>query len=78
MLAYVFWHWKQDRIEVNRYEMLLQFHTSLTQKQPEGFIHSIAFAIEGAPWATVCRSQRQCPCIDQRYDAELCAVLRPK
>lgn len=52
MLAYVFWHWKQDRIEVNRYEMLLQnFHTSLTQKQPEGFIHSIAFAIEGAPWA---------------------------
>lgn len=42
MLAYVFWHWKQDRIEVNRYEMLLQFHTSLTQKQPEGFIHSIA------------------------------------
>lgn len=51
MLAYVFWHWRQDSITSERYEHLLRgFHESLAGSPPRGFHKSGTFRIRGAPW----------------------------
>jgi hypothetical protein len=51
MLAYVFWHWKQPAVDIRQYEQWLRaFHAALAADPPDGFAHSFAYAIAGAPW----------------------------
>ncbi|MGH3147187.1 MAG: hypothetical protein ACRDTR_15430 [Rubrobacter sp.] len=51
MLAYVFWHWPSQEIEVGHYERsLMSFHETLARAEQEGFRGSVTFRIEGAPW----------------------------
>ena len=51
MIAYVFWHWKADRVSAEHYETLARaFHARLREAPPAGFLESFAFAIPGAPW----------------------------
>ena len=51
MLAYVFWHWRADSLSAEHYEqMTREFHSSLAQRRPPGFLRSAAFAIPPAGW----------------------------
>jgi hypothetical protein len=51
MLAYVFWHWPQPGVDAGVYlTALREFHDSLAAGKPEGFIHSCAYRLNGAPW----------------------------
>lgn len=54
MLAYVFWHWPRQEIQLPEYEARLrEFHESLWAHSPDGFLQSASFHIEGAPWTPV-------------------------
>lgn len=54
MLAYVFWHWPQPEIQLPEYEARLrEFHESLRDHPPAGFLQSASFRITGAPWTPV-------------------------
>ena len=51
MLAYVFWHWPQPTIDTGLYQNnLIEFHQTLGDNKPDGFQHSVVFAIQGAVW----------------------------
>lgn len=51
MLAYVFWHWPNDRVSRDEYETdLRRFHQTLGANKSAGFIGSTVFSIEGADW----------------------------
>lgn len=51
MLAYVFWHWRQEQIERGAYlDHLAEFHQTLAANKPEGFQRSVVFGIRGANW----------------------------
>ena len=51
MLAYVFWHWPNARIDSDTYESgLRQFQSVLSDHKPDGFQRSVVFRIHGAPW----------------------------
>ncbi|HEU4794975.1 MAG TPA: hypothetical protein VFT02_05045 [Pyrinomonadaceae bacterium] len=51
MLAYVFWHWPQASVERATYVARLEdFHHTLAANRPQGFRHSVVFAIEDADW----------------------------
>lgn len=51
MLAYVFWHWPQPTIDTELYQSnLIQFHKTLGDNKPDGFQHSVVFAIQNAFW----------------------------
>lgn len=51
MLAYVFWHWPQPRIERGAYlDHLAGFHQTLAANKPNGFQRSVVFAVKGANW----------------------------
>ncbi len=50
-LAYVFWHYPGPEKDADRYEReLAAFHTALQAAKPGGFIRSVAYRVEGAPW----------------------------
>jgi hypothetical protein len=52
VLAYVFWHWKQDRVPVTDYESALRrFHEALSDAPSAGLLAISCDAIGGAPWA---------------------------
>jgi len=51
MLAYVFWHWPSEDVEVGHYERgLVSFHERLAEAGPGGFRRSSTFRVEGASW----------------------------
>jgi len=51
MLAYVFWHWPQPTIDKELYQSnLIEFHQTLGDNKPDGFQHSVVFAVRGAFW----------------------------
>jgi len=51
LIAYVFWHWKADRVPAGTYETLARnFHSVLRAAPSTEFVGSFAFAISGAPW----------------------------
>lgn len=51
MLAYVFWHWKNPRLEAGTYEEYLKsFHGVLNEQRPAGFHSSAVFQVAGLPW----------------------------
>jgi hypothetical protein len=51
MLAYVFWHWRNDRVSREEYETdLRRFHQTLASNRSAGFNGSTVFSIEGAEW----------------------------
>src|ERR1041384_210965 len=51
MLAYVFWHWPQQRIEQGSYvDHLIEFHRTLAANKPNGFRESVVFRISNANW----------------------------
>ncbi len=51
MLAYVFWHWKNNEIPNVEYERRQrEFHAALDASRPDGFERSLSFALTGAPW----------------------------
>lgn len=52
MLAYVFWHWKQQGISGAEYEEKLRaFHAALAADPPDGYRGSTTAALRGVPWA---------------------------
>ena len=52
MIAYVFWHWRDPRIEEIAYQQLLiNFHERLHRHKPSGFLDSAVFQMEQAPWS---------------------------
>ncbi len=51
MLAYVFWHWPQSGIDVDKYvDHLIAFHRTLAENKPVGFQGSCVFRLRGASW----------------------------
>jgi hypothetical protein len=51
MLAYVFWHLPAPGADIERYErLLIDFHKVLKANAPVGFIASLIFRIQNAPW----------------------------
>jgi hypothetical protein len=51
MLAYVFWHWPQTGIDIEKYvDHLIAFHRTLAANKPVGFRGSRVFRIRGASW----------------------------
>jgi hypothetical protein len=51
MLVYLFWHWRFPDVDVDVYQKnLVQFHKVLAAHKPAGFITSVVFRIQGAPW----------------------------
>jgi hypothetical protein len=53
MLAYVFWHWRQENIVRSAYlDHLADFHRTLAANKPIGFRRSVVFSITGANWLT--------------------------
>ncbi|MEW5979862.1 MAG: hypothetical protein AB1898_29045 [Acidobacteriota bacterium] len=51
MLAYVFWHWKEEQTDPQDYEASLRdFHAVLTADKPPGLVQTVVFRIAGAPW----------------------------
>lgn len=51
MLAYVFWHWPNAEIDLDRYEAGLQeFQNALSAHKPAGFQQSVVFRIHDAGW----------------------------
>ena len=51
MLAYVFWHWRNDRVSREEYETdLRRFHQTLASNKSAGFNGSTVLSIEGAEW----------------------------
>lgn len=51
MLAYVFWHWRNERCATAEYEAALaSFHEELFKRAPVGFQSSFVFRSRGAPW----------------------------
>ncbi|HEU4510709.1 MAG TPA: hypothetical protein VFR78_20935 [Pyrinomonadaceae bacterium] len=51
MLAYVFWHWRQEQIARGAYlDHLAEFHQTLAANKPDGFQRSVVFSIRGANW----------------------------
>ncbi|HEX9895120.1 MAG TPA: hypothetical protein VGA78_14410 [Gemmatimonadales bacterium] len=54
MLAYVFWHWKQESVPIDEYEAAQRaFHAALAAAPPPGFLGSRSFALAGYPWAAM-------------------------
>ena len=52
MIAYVFWHWKQQSIAAPDYEPVQRiFHDALAAAPPKGFHWSQSFALSGCAWA---------------------------
>src|SRR3569833_3004606 len=52
MLAYVFWHWKQDHVADGDYRARQRaFHAVLASVRPPGFVQSFSFRYSHAPWA---------------------------
>ena len=52
MLAYVFWHWKQDHVAEGDYRARQRaFHAVLASARPPGFVQSFSFRYSHAPWA---------------------------
>ena len=52
MLGYVFWHWRQPRVDPAEYERLQRdFHAALAAAPPPGYRRSYSHALAGAPWA---------------------------
>lgn len=52
MLAYVFWHWKRDDIDVAAYESrLANFHRILASAPPDGLVSTLCHALSDLPWA---------------------------
>ena len=51
MLAYVFWHWPQARVDRDEYvDHLIDFQRTLAANKPDGFRESAVFRIRGASW----------------------------
>jgi len=51
MLAYVFWHWPQSNVDIEKYvDHLVTFHQTLAENKPAGFQGSRVFRIHGASW----------------------------
>ena len=51
MLAYVFWHWPQPGVDMERYvEHLVGFHRTLAATKPVGFQGSRVFRLHSASW----------------------------
>jgi len=51
MLAYVFWHWPNDRVSRNEYATDLQrFHETLAVNKSAGFNGSIVLSLQDADW----------------------------
>jgi hypothetical protein len=51
MLAYVFWHWRNDSVSRDEYESdLRDFHQTLALNKPAGFRGSTVFSLESAEW----------------------------
>ncbi len=51
MLAYVFWHWPEHGASAEVYEQqLVEFHRALAAAGLDGFHHSVACRVDGAPW----------------------------
>ena len=51
MLAYVFWHWPQSGVDIEKYvDHLIAFHRTLAENKPAGFQGSRVFRIRGASW----------------------------
>lgn len=51
MLAFVFWHWSEQRVTSEQYEKkLIAFHQELAGADLSGFHSSVAFRVSGAPW----------------------------
>jgi hypothetical protein len=48
VLAYVFWHWPSAQVAVDAYETLQrEFHQTLAQAPPAGFVRSTVLRIDG-------------------------------
>ena len=51
MLAYIFWHFPSEGVDVTAYERSLEgFHKALDEAGAEGFVRSRSFRIQGVPW----------------------------
>ena len=51
MLAYLFWHWPRDDVDVETYERnLAGFHEALMAAPSDGLRGSATFRVEGATW----------------------------
>ncbi|HTV72940.1 MAG TPA: hypothetical protein VME66_04455 [Candidatus Acidoferrales bacterium] len=51
MLAYLFWHWAERRVDRDGYEALLRaFHARLREASLDGFDDSTTFRVHALPW----------------------------
>lgn len=51
MIAYVFWHWTGDEVDLIAYvKSLKNFHESLRNQKPKGLLEVEAFQVEELPW----------------------------
>lgn len=51
MLAYTVWHYASDEFNTLRYqESLVQFHQTLAEEKPQGYLSSLFFTIPAVPW----------------------------
>jgi hypothetical protein len=51
MLAYVFWHTRDARVEDREYvARLLEFHQVFAKTRPAGYRRSVVARVRGAPW----------------------------
>src|SRR5829696_7863067 len=51
MLAYVFWHWPQPKIDRGVYvDHAVEFQRTLASNKPDGFQQSAVFRINNANW----------------------------
>lgn len=51
MIAYVFWHWTGNEVDLISYEKnLKKFHESLRNQKPKGLIEVEAFQLQELPW----------------------------
>lgn len=51
MLAYVFWHTSRPGMDASEYELLLtQFHGTLVENRPDGFVGSTVLRQTALPW----------------------------
>ena len=51
MLAYTVWHHALDEAKQNAYqESLVQFHQTLAENKPQGYLSSVLLSMPGVPW----------------------------
>ncbi|GAC1406607.1 MAG: hypothetical protein NVS2B12_41250 [Ktedonobacteraceae bacterium] len=73
MLAYVFWHWPAAQVDARSYqEYLINFHRTLVEQRPAGFLSSRVLLAQQAPWVG-----REAETYEDWYFVENSAALDP-